>query len=58
MQPTTHGVLPLCTAIRDASRALSDAEWANDERAASVARLTLESLKRAKERGEEWAVPF
>jgi len=57
-QPADHDIRPIASAIRDAERELSDAEWTGDEQAITRASALLASLKSQAERGEEYAVPF
>ncbi|WP_421696879.1 hypothetical protein [Ancylobacter sp.] len=58
MRQSSHDIRPIASAIRDAERDLSDAEWTGDEQAITRATVVLASLKSQAERGEEYAVPF
>ncbi len=56
--PPTHNIRPIGQAIRETQRDLSEAEWVDDAVSATRARAILSALKLAKERGEEYAIPF
>jgi hypothetical protein len=57
-KPQTYNIVPIDTAIRDATRQLSDAEWSEDQQQILRATAVLESLKSQQARGEQYAVPF